>query len=89
MSELDVEKLQWLAQVEATEFNPLARRQLIEAMPAIIAALEDRDRLRAVVSDIANEPEVDGRCPECVLDGYHEDWCSRGKCIVALEGHDG
>jgi hypothetical protein len=58
---------------------------IYDRWPAIIAALEDRERLRAVLRDIASEPEVDGRCPECVTDGYHEDWCTRGKAIVALE----
>jgi len=42
-------------------------------------------RLEAVLREVADEPEVDGRCDECVTPyGYHETWCFRGKAIAAL-----
>src|SRR5215472_2412209 len=43
------------------------------------------ERLEAVLREVADEPEVDGRCDECVTPyGYHETWCFRGKAIAAL-----
>lgn len=73
-----------------------AREEEVEAVVVTLSECETWrnmqteyiDRLREALRRIADEPEVDGKCPECVLVGYHLEWCSVGIAKAALGEHD-